>query len=80
MSLGRLQCDAAGSPLTEQRSQNSGALFASYRFWRRPKPATEPFMIQRPTVFLGVIRSGKNAPPLRRRMHCCALPRLPLGR
>ena len=32
MSLGRLQGDAAASPLTEQRSQNSGALFASCRF------------------------------------------------
>ena len=32
LSLGRLQGDAAASPLTEQRSQNSAALFACYRF------------------------------------------------
>ena len=32
LSLGRLQGDAAASPLAEQRSQNSAALFASYRF------------------------------------------------
>ena len=64
MSLGRLQGDAAASPLTEQRSQNSGALFASYRFWRLPEPAKEPLMIQRRAVFLGVSRSGKNTPTL----------------
>ena len=32
LSLGRLLGDAADSPLIEQRSQSSGALFTSYRF------------------------------------------------
>lgn len=32
LSLGRLQGAAAASPITERRSQNSAALFASYRF------------------------------------------------
>lgn len=32
VSLGRLLGDAADSPLTAQRSQNTGAVFASYRF------------------------------------------------
>lgn len=32
VSLGRLLGDAADSPLTAQRAQNTGALFASYRF------------------------------------------------
>jgi outer membrane protein len=32
ISIGRLQGDAADSPITEQRSQSSAALFATYRF------------------------------------------------